>query len=168
MSVLLITGPPASGKNTVAECLGKRMYNCAVVDVDDVRHMIVQPIVDPWQQEEGARQRAIGVLNACAMARNFESQGFDTVLVDLLTDETAKMYRSALGDLNFFVLSLLPTEQEINSRLLTRTDYLARGDTDWMYAQQAAFSDYDERLDNTLITPDEAATWILERWTPSF
>ena len=87
MSVLLITGPPASGKNTVAETLGKRLQNVAVIDVDHVRQMVRQPACDPWQGDEGPRQRALSIYNTCSMSLNFENHQFDTIVVDVLTEE---------------------------------------------------------------------------------
>jgi tRNA A37 N6-isopentenylltransferase MiaA len=46
--MLIITGPTAAGKNTVALLLAKRRERCAVVDFDLVRWMFVRPHRPPW------------------------------------------------------------------------------------------------------------------------
>lgn len=164
MSVLIISGPPASGKNTVAEHLARRWDRCAVIDVDTVQHFVAQPYCAPWEGEEGARQQHLAVRNTSALVRNYESDGFDTIVLDVLNDETARLYRHELRVSSVHVVQLLPTADEVFARLLSRPDYLSRGDTESLYEQQQQFSDYDERLDNTDLDPEQAAEWLHEHW----
>jgi hypothetical protein len=167
VSILLITGPPASGKNTVGELIAKRSERCAAIDVDTVRQMLVQPWKNPWEADEGLRQQALSVRNTTAIARNFSSEGFDVVISDVISDSILDLYRTELEGLHLFVVLLLPTEDEINARLLSRPDYLSRGEMTPTYDQQARFLGYDERLDNTEMSSEDAANWIIERWTKS-
>ena len=164
MSVLIITGPPASGKNTVADAMAKHLENFAVVDVDDLRDLVARPLVDVWEGDEGEKRRELGARNACALVGNFHDSGFDTVVLDVLTDATADIYRERLGNFDLSIVLLLPSESEINTRLLSRPDYLARGEIGRLYRQQTEFRSYDERLDNTELSPDDAAKWLLDRW----
>ena len=71
MKIVILTGPAGAGKNTVAEIFAKKRERCAVVDVDVVRHMLVEPHKAPWAGDEGRVQQVLGVQNACALAKNF-------------------------------------------------------------------------------------------------
>lgn len=73
--VLILTGPPAAGKNSTASIFAKELSRCAVIDVDVVRWMVVQPHKAPWDGDEGKAQQKLGVQNACALARNFIDAG---------------------------------------------------------------------------------------------
>ncbi|GAA2470970.1 AAA family ATPase [Terrabacter carboxydivorans] len=94
--VLVLTGPPAVGKSTTARALAAGRERCAVIDVDDVRQLVVSGGAAPWDGEEGVRQQRLGAVNACALARNVSAAGIDVVVADVLTLETAGLYRELL------------------------------------------------------------------------
>lgn len=71
MSVIILTGPPGAGKNTVAQIIAMGKNKCAVIDVDLVRWMILQPHKAPWEGNAGKNQQMLGVRNACLLAKNF-------------------------------------------------------------------------------------------------
>lgn len=164
MTILLLTGPPASGKNTIAELVAKRLDRCAAIDVDQLRDMIVQPNNSTWESREQALQEQLAVANACCITRNFIEEGFDVVISDLVTEYSLQTYRTSLSQTSIKTIVLLPTEDEIMGRLLSRPDYLSRGEVISQYDQQSRFADYDDKLDNTKMQPDEVVDWLLERW----
>lgn len=55
--ILILTGPPAAGKSTLGPLIAKQRRRCAVIDVDWVRAMLVQPHIAPWLGEEGMAQQ---------------------------------------------------------------------------------------------------------------
>ncbi len=164
MSALIISGPPASGKNTVAEPIAQSHKRASVIDTDVLRNTVVEPYRDPWDGEEGRGQQLLAARNACAMARNFETENYSTIILDVIDNELAASYRQFLDGIDVTIILLLPTKDEIDRRLLTRTDYLTRGDTHLLYEQQTTFTAYDHKLDNTALAASDAANWILERW----
>lgn len=164
MTILLLTGPPASGKNTIAEMLAKRLERCAAIDVDELRTMIVQPNNLTWESRERSAQEDLVVKNACALAANFMDAGYDVVISDVITEGSLDIYKRSLSKAELKTILLLPTENEIMGRLLSRPDYLSRGEVSSVYDQQARFSDYDDKLDNTELQPDAVVEWLLERW----
>jgi adenylate kinase family enzyme len=164
VTILLLTGPPASGKNTIAELVAKRLERCVAIDVDELRTMIVQPSRAPWQSKEQLSQERLSVDNACAIARNAANAGYDVVISDVVTDMSLDAYKQAFAGTPLKTIVLLPTEDEIMGRLLSRPDYLSRGEVTSVYDQQAKFDGYDDRLDNTNIDPDDVVDWLLERW----
>ena len=58
--------------------------------------MYVQPHKAPWDGEEGKSQQILGVENACLLAKNFIKNKIDVVILDVITDETANLYKSLI------------------------------------------------------------------------
>ena len=103
---LLLTGPPAAGKSTTARALAESASLAAVVDVDDLRHLVVAGHAAPWEGAAGRRQQQLGVSNACDLARRFHAAGIEVVLADVVTPATAEQYRQLLPDLRIVRLRL--------------------------------------------------------------
>lgn len=89
---LLLTGPPAVGKSTVARSLAERFAPCAVIEVDDVRRMVVSGSVAPWEAGEGARQTELAARHACLMMGSFVDAGFAVVATDVLLADAGAVY----------------------------------------------------------------------------
>jgi len=113
MSVLLLAGPPAAGHNTIAEALCLLRPRVALVDGDDVRAMLRAPQTAPWGSEEGERQYRLGIRNTCALARGFDADGCDVVIVDVAAPETLPLYRSELHSVQDFRTVLLLADPDI-------------------------------------------------------
>jgi predicted kinase len=65
---LVLTGGPAAGKSTTARRLAQTRPRAALIDVDDIRQLIVSGAAAPWEGDEGRRQQHLGVENACGLA----------------------------------------------------------------------------------------------------
>lgn len=157
MAILILTGPPGVGKNAIAAAYAQQQARCAVIDVDLVRWMILQPHKAPWEGEEGRRQRHLGVRNACGLARSFREHGFPAVIHDMLSAETARRYREELRMHGPQIIVLLPTFEEIVRRNRLRPPRLTAEQIRALYRSQELFADYDNRIDNTTLAPDEVA-----------
>jgi shikimate kinase len=92
--ILILTGPPAAGKSTLGSLIAKRLERCAVIDVDWVRAMLVQPHISAWLGEAGMAQLRLGAKNACVLAHNFVAEGYDVVILDVII-QTPPAPRSA-------------------------------------------------------------------------
>ena len=90
---MLLTGGPASGKSATAAELAKTLPRVAVIDVDDIRHLVVAGHAAPWDGDEGVLQQRIGVENSCDLARRFLGAGIEVVMADVFNDATAALYR---------------------------------------------------------------------------
>lgn len=122
MNPLLLTGPPAAGKSTTARALAQLRAWAAVIDVDDIRQLVVSGHAAPWDGDEGRRQQLLGVRNACDLAVRLTAAGFDVVLSDVVDTRTIGVYRQHLPDLVIIRLSLSLTEAW--RRAATRPVYL--------------------------------------------
>lgn len=155
--ILIITGPPAAGKSTVGPIIAGQLERCAVIDVDLVRAMIVQPHVSPWLSEEGLSQLRLGAENASALARNFVNAGFDVVILDVLTDETAQTYRQKLRNVEHMIVLLIPSVEESLRRNQERGQFLTDDEVRILYDWEAMLLEIDVRIDNTYMPVEKLA-----------
>ena len=110
MGVLILAGPPAVGHNAIGDLVCARRVRAALIDVDEVRYMQRVPYASPWEGAEGERQYKLGIRNACALARRFDADGSDVVLLDLTPPETLALYRAELASVRRLVVALLHAE----------------------------------------------------------
>ena len=82
--MLLLSGPTAAGKNTVAQQIARQRERCAIVDFDAVRAMFVHPHLAPWDGEAGAAQLLLGVEQVCGLAHGFARAGWDVIVLDVV------------------------------------------------------------------------------------
>ncbi len=155
--MLILTGPPASGKNTIGTLLARQRERCAVIDVDVVRAMAVQPHRAPWQGAEGWRQQRLGVLQACKLATGFAEDSWEVILLDVLSDITLPLYRQSLVPHQFKIVQLLPAWAECSRRFHERGPMLTADEFALLYREQEQFITFDLRLDNTMLAPTDVA-----------
>jgi predicted kinase len=132
---LVLTGGPAVGKTVTSRQLAEERPRCAVVDVDDIRQLIVTGAVAPWGGMEGERQQRLGVTNACALAKNFVDAGFEVILADVLTPATAELYRRDLP--GCVVVHLVVTREEAARRAATRAMWLTTAEFEALHEADA-------------------------------
>ncbi len=155
MKVIILTGPAGAGKNTIGYALAKTRERCAVIDVDLVRWMLCQPHKGPWEGEEGVGQQLLAVKNTCALTQNFIKDNADVILLDVVTNETAKLYRELLQEYSPHIVLLLPTFEETQKRVATREFRITQDEEKLVYSWQEALKDFDTKIDNTTRSVDD-------------
>jgi len=155
--LLILNGPTGTGKNTIAEIFSKRRDNIVVIDVDLLRLMIRNPHKAPWQGKEGHKQQLLGVSNACLLAKEFLANGFSVIILDVLSDQTTKIYKADLVKFEPRIVLLLPSWEEIVRRNKGRERRLTDEELKMVYRQQQELKIFDEKIDNSNLSPDEVA-----------
>jgi predicted kinase len=163
--VLVLTGPPAVGKTTIGRLLAGSRPRGVLVDIDDVRHMVVGGHAAPWDGVEGRAQQHLGVINGCGLARTFVQHGYDVVIVDVLTNDTAARYREFLDDP--LIVHLTVSYPAALRRARTRPVHLTWDEFRRLHDQQADLTTADRRLDTDHLTADRAAAELSALWPPS-
>ena len=158
MSITILTGPAASGKNTISKILAKKKERCAVIDVDTVRQMYVQPHKAPWDGEEGKAQQRLGVENTCLLTKNYSQQNIDVVILDVLTDGTANLYKKNLGEVK--IILLMPTLEEARRRFKERPLTITDQEFKMIYEWEENLTIFDQKIDNTALSAEETADKI--------
>jgi predicted kinase len=163
MRVLVLTGPPAVGKTTIGRLLVRDRPRGVLVDIDDVRHMVVAGHAAPWDGAEGHRQQRLGVINGCGLARTFAGHGYDVVIVDVLTNETAELYRELLDDP--LIVQLAVSYPEALRRAHSRKVFLTWDEFRDLHDQEAELTRADHRIDTDPLTAERAAAQLTAFWT---
>jgi len=107
------------------------------------------------------------VTNACLLAERFVQEGFETVICDVLSDQTAALYRRALAGRRLWIVLLLPSWPEVQRRTHTRPLWLTPEQVRLLYEQQQRLSAHDTALDNSSLSAQAAAAWLDTRWPRS-
>ncbi|MEK7118742.1 MAG: AAA family ATPase [Patescibacteria group bacterium] len=158
MAIVVLTGPAASGKNTVSHILAKKRNRCAVIDVDLVRWMYLQRHKAPWDGEEGKEQQRLGVENSAGLAQNFARNDIDAILLDVVVDETAKLYKKYLPQAK--IILLMPSYEEALKRFSQRPPTITEEEFKMLYAWQEKLTIYDKKIDNTTLSVEKTASEI--------
>lgn len=143
--------------------LASRLQRCAVIDVDLVRWMIVQPHRAPWEGEEGRYQQVLGVQNTCLLTHNFLEANLTVLILDGLSSETAVLYKTLLAASAPKIVLLLPTFEEITRRNRARPR-LTDEELSLLYEQNIHFTLYDEKVDNTTMPAEQFVEWFLAQY----
>lgn len=162
MNLVILNGPTGTGKNTIAEIVAQRRDRCTIVDYDVLRNMFRKPHLTPWEGEAGHRQNMLGLKHACMLAKSFLTNDYDCLILDVLSDETAGSYRDFLKEYNPQLIHLLPSFEEIVRRNGTRPPRLTDEELKMVYEGQAQLRVFDTQIDNTHLSPDEAADAVLQ------
>ncbi|HEX5495009.1 MAG TPA: AAA family ATPase [Mycobacteriales bacterium] len=163
MRVLVLTGPPAVGKSTVGRLVAEHRPRCALVDTDDVRHLVVGGHVAPWQGPEGRRQQRLGVQNACALACALTGARFDVVVTDVLDEVTAALYRDLLPDP--LVVRLRVGYREALRRQRSRRIHLTWPEFRMLHRREATFSAADVSVETTGLSAKDTAERVARLWS---
>ena len=160
---LVLTGGPAVGKSSTALGLAMLRARAAVIDVDDVRHLVVSGGVAPWKGDEGRRQVQVSVKNACALARNFGDAEIDVVITDVLTPASARLYRQLLPEC--FVVRLVVAFVEAQRRAATRKVFLTAQEFEQLHrADRSAPPTSDHVLDVDHLSPSAQVRAVDDLW----
>lgn len=115
----------------------------------------------PWEGEEGHKQQILGVKNTCLLIKSFINEGYDVVVTDWISDETANLYKDLLKSHNPQIILLLPTFQEIQNRNKSRPPRINDKEIKMTYDKQIELKVYDKKIDNTKLSPAEVVSIIL-------
>jgi hypothetical protein len=134
-----------------------------VIDVDDLRQLVLGGAAAPWEGLEGAEQRTLGVRNACALAANFIAAGFDVVVADVVTPETSGLYKRELP--SAVVVHLTASWPEVVRRAATRTVWLTDQEFRSLHLEDAARPpDADYRQDVGALTIEQQIKRVERLW----
>jgi hypothetical protein len=135
----------------------------AVIEVDDVRHMVVGGHLAPWEGDEGAEQQLLGVRSACMLAGNFSTWGFEVVIADVVSPETLPLYRQWLP--TAFVVRLHVSIREARRRAQTRAVYLMDHEFAQLHSEDARRPPAaDEHLEVSSFSTEEQVAAVARLW----
>lgn len=109
--IIVVTGPPAAGKTTLARYWARLSSRCAVVDIDALRWMTIgayRPGRAPWETHHPRLQYRIAVESGCSLARTLRRRGFSVLITDSTHPQFARLYLHLLRSSLSAVVAIVP------------------------------------------------------------
>ena len=160
---LLLTGPPAVGKSTVARALADSLPASVVVEVDDLRQLVVSGASPGWECGEGARQTRLAAVHACMLMSSFSEAGFAVVATDVLLWDTGSVYRSHAA--RPLIVHLTVSLDEALRRAATRHVHLTDAEFRHLHACERGADFSHVELDATDLSLSELTATVAAIWS---
>jgi chloramphenicol 3-O-phosphotransferase len=170
-SVVLVTGPMASGKSTVAKALAATFPKGVHVEGDVFRRFIVsgRHEMTPEPSEEALTQLRLRYLLTAEVAERYARTGYTVVVEDVVAGPLLTEFVSLFTHRPLHLVVLLPNEEAIAQREAGRA---ALGYEDWSVRRlYRVFAEETQRLglwlDTSGDTPEETVREIHSRASES-
>lgn len=121
-SLLVVTGPPGSGKSTVSQVLAQQLGPSALVEGDRFFAFLARDAIQPWLPES-QEQNTVVMCAAAAATGRFTAGGFLTVYDGVVGPWFIETFAAAtsLAELDYVVL--MPTVETCVDRVLARSSH---------------------------------------------
>lgn len=121
-SLLLITGPPGSGKSTVSRAIAKTSPQSVFVEGDSFFGFLATGSIAPWLREAN-QQNQIVTRAAASAAGQYASGGYFTVYDGIVGPWFLRTFALASGLQELHYVILLPPVETCVERVATRLDH---------------------------------------------
>ena len=162
--VLVITGPAGSGKSTVAKKVAKSVKQCVNIDVDYVKHFIVNGFIYDHTSPKGIEQWGLLGDNIGLLANNFLKSGYNVVINGFLDESSwAKIYKHV--DITHKIILLPSLDTSVQRDSGRHDDYVMGEEIVKNHHNQFSNDDFYNdfvKLDTTLNSIDETVHGVLK------
>jgi chloramphenicol 3-O-phosphotransferase len=164
--IVLFGGPAGAGKSTLARAWCATRPRATLIELDDVRSLIVSGLADPQEpgdlQEE---QYALSVGATCTLARTFASEGYDAAVADVV-EPTAfeQCWRPQLEGCDWQLIILLPSLEETLARSASRQKRVLERHTREQHRRTSEWPE-DLQIDTTRLSVEGSLELVQEMLT---
>lgn len=161
-SLLVVSGPPGSGKSTAAQVLVERAVSSVLVEGDRFFAFLPRDAPEPWLPE-AHDQNSVVVSAAAAATGRFVAGGYTTVYDGVIGPWFIREFASSAGVAELDYVVLMPALDTCLDRVKTRKEHGFR-DSDATRKMYEEFSTAEVETRHVLAlgsdTADEVATRI--------
>jgi predicted kinase len=161
--IVVLSGPPGSGKSTVGQALARRWPRAVHIHTDDFYRWIVSGYVEPWLPEARA-QNTVAMEAMAQVAQRFADGGYAVVVDGIVGPWFLEPWRALAGPVSYVVLR--PSLEIAEQRAATRGDHPLQ-DLSVVALMHKAFEDLGplepHAIDSTNLTADDTADEVVRR-----
>lgn len=161
--IVVLSGPPGSGKSTVGRVLAQRWPRAVHLHTDDFYRWIVSGYVPPWLPE-AREQNAVAMEAMAQVAERFAEGGYAVVVDGIVGPWFLEPWRERGTPVSYIVLR--PSLEAADHRARTRRDHPLQ-DLSVVARMHQAFEDLGawepHAIDSTDLTVEDTAREVLRR-----
>ncbi len=156
-----ITGPAGVGKSTISKGLAKLKEKSALIEGDDIYHLVCGGYVEPWME---GNHLEVFWENCVDLIRNFQKRGYDVIFNYICTPKDTEYIRSNFKDTKIKLCILSTDEDTLIKRDKMRPLDYQMGQRSIILLNEFNERDYDKRyyLDTTLLSIEEIVREIIQ------
>ena len=158
----IITGPAGVGKSTISDMLSKELKKCAAIEGDEIYHMVRNPYVSPWKENN---HLDIFWKNVYSLIHNFLDNGYDVVFNYIVKGKRLEMIKEQFKDYEIIFKCLLCSKDELVLRDQGRDVDIQMGERVVVLLNEFLNDNFDEDLviDTTRKSKEEIVQILLEK-----
>lgn len=157
----IITGPAGVGKSTISKSLASKNEKSALIEGDDIYHLVCGGYVKPWLE---GNHLEVFWENSIDLIMNFLNRGYDVVFNYICTPEDIEYLRNNIKSIKIKLCILVTDEKTIIKRDKMRTLDCQMGERSILLLNEFKAMDYSEKyyLDTTLLSVEETVNKIIQ------
>lgn len=157
----IITGPAGVGKSTISKNLAGKNEKSALIEGDDIYHLVCGGYVKPWLE---GNHLEVFWENSIDLIMNFLNRGYDVVFNYICTPEDIEYLRNNIKSIKIKLCILVTDEKTIIKRDKMRTLDCQMGERSILLLNEFKAMDYNEKyyLDTTLLSVEETVNKIIQ------
>ena len=157
----IITGPAGVGKSTISKALVEKMEKSALIEGDDIYHLVCGGYIKPWLD---GNHLEVFWENCIDSIINFVSRGYDVVFNYICTPLDMEYIRNKLKDIKIKLCILITNEETLMKRDKMRPLDYQMGERSIILLNEFIKWDYNEKyyLDTTLLDVEETVDRIIK------
>ncbi len=161
----VITGPCGVGKSTITNMIAKNLESSAVIEGDDIYHMVISGYVSPWKDHDNKYTNLLWD-NALELISNFINKDISVIFNYIIYPDRLKQITDKFKDNKSLIIKfvvLTTDEKTIRERDKLRPEDCQMGDRSIVVLNEFKEKGYDTKyiLDTSNISPEDTTTFIL-------
>lgn len=136
----IITGPAGVGKSTISKLISERLEKSALIEGDDIYHLVCGGYVVPWKE---GNHLDIFWQNAIMLIKNFLENGYDVVFNYIIYPASLEKLKEHFKNYDVKFVVLLTDEQTIVKRDKLRPVENQMGKRSLVLLQEFKSKNYD-------------------------